>query len=68
MSQKATLHQPDEFTDELEVDLLATYDDWKGSNKLVSCSMHNHMKQLIQRDYPWLLIGYLKKNSPNEVT
>lgn len=47
--------------------LLTSYDQWKGSGKLKSESMLSHMKNLIHKDYRWLLVDYLKTYSPEEV-
>lgn len=47
--------------------LLSSYDQWKGSNVLSSQSMTEHMKELISREYPWLLMDYIKQHSTDEV-
>lgn len=52
---------------EWSTNLLTTYEDWKGSGVLKSMPMLEHMKAVILRDFPWHMISYLKKHSPNEV-
>lgn len=47
--------------------LHSSYDKWIGKEKFRSVSMDTHMRELISKEYPWLMIGYLKTYHPDEV-